>query len=239
MYKKTITVSVMCFLSVIFYGQETFQIEAKIGVEKKDNLVKITGIAMNKSSIHIEELDYLLLSLKKGNTGNYSKNKQSGTFCLKPNEVLDLAILQESVQQGEFLKVYLFIKNEGKLITKDSVMINLIDKKKLEQSLDETSIEIKGLVIDEVKTKIGKDFYDYFHQSYQSLNKKFPFYIFIYEKPTMGRGSIISIKVDDKILYEFRSNSKEEYLRSAARITLSRIVNYSRKRKMLFKQNRI
>ena len=229
----SIGVIMICFGGLS--AQDNFKIKANLEYSKKDDLVVVKARVNNKQSIYIQELNYFMLALKKGASGNYSKSDQSGYFSLAPNEEKLLATIQQNIQEGELLKIYLFIKKGKLVIAKDSVEISLIEVTNQNKPLLEDDIEITGLVIEEMRTKMGKDFYDFFHQRYQSQSYKFNFYIFIKEKPTFGRSSIITIQIDDRTIFEFRPRADEEYLRKAALVAFNRVLMYHKQRRALFK----
>jgi len=214
-------------------------INAKIVSKVIDNLVDIKGIAQNDENIYKEGYKYVLFSLKKGVNGNYSRNTQSGEFSMEPVEEKELSTLKINIQKGEECKVYLFIRKDGALISKDSTMIYSAETINRKQYIDESEIEITGLVIEDVKTKLGKDFYDYFYQKYTTSGSKYPFIVNITEKPSIGRGSKISIDVDDRVIFEFMTRPDDEYIQAAANQALRYIYNYSTQRKLLYKNKKI
>lgn len=120
-----------------------------------------------------------------------------------------------------------------KLISKDSLIVTDLkskDKKSLADEKDFT--EVEGITIDDTKTKVGKDFYDEFYMQYsRSENKKSP--VRITETPTMGRSSKITIKMDDKEIYAFLSNSSQDYITEQTQIALKAISEYSRKKELI------
>ena len=238
---KTVVINTLLFLFII-NGTSTFSQEnlnAKIVTNITDNLVNIKGLAQNDENIYKEGFDYLLFSLKKGVNGNYSRNTQSGEFSMEPTEEKELATLKINIQKGEECKVYLFIRKEGALVAKDSSIIYSAENRKKKKFVEESEIEIKGLVIEDVKTKLGKDFYDYFYQKYSSSGSQYPFIINITEKPSIGRGSKISIDVDDIVIFEFMTKPDDEFIQAAANQALRYVYNYSTQRKLLYKNKKI
>lgn len=214
-------------------------VEAKLVTKTVDNFVDIKGIATNLEATYNDELNYLLFSLKKGITGNYSRNSQEGKFSLNPNEEKELSSLSLNIQKGEECKVYLFVRKNKELISKDSTIIYSAEKLEEKAYVEESEIEIKGLVIEDVKTKPGKDFYDYFYQKYLTSGAQYPFIVNITEKPSIGTSSKITITVDDRVIFEFMSRPSDEYIEMAATQALSRIRGYSTQRKLLYKNKKI
>src|SRR5690606_10099601 len=105
-------------------AQEKPGIAGKIITDNQDGLLKIRAISENTSSIY-QELNYVLISLKKGKSGT-STNKQSGKFSLKPHETRTLSETNINLQPKDGLKIFLLVKDEptDKLVARDSVEIN-------------------------------------------------------------------------------------------------------------------
>lgn len=203
-------------------------VEGKIIVKNVDGLVNIDGIVENHTNIFIDEYNFNLVILKLDASGNYLKNSQSGEFSLKPDEIKKLATLKTEIRDNGEIKVFFFIMKDLKLISRDTAVIVSNIKKFRTKPITEETIEINGLVVEDVITKLGKDFYD-FYQAYSSSGAKHPFVINIIEKPLIGISSEIIIDIDDKIIYKMRTRPNEEYLQQSARQALAAINNYSEK----------
>jgi len=213
-------------------SQESKNITAKINLFQKDIFVMIDAVVDNTDHIYKNKLNYHLLSLKKeANSKMYTKDDWYGEFNLLPNEKKTITSLKLNIETGQQLKLYLFIKNNQQLIAQDSLKINEIVEILKTTAILEDEIEIKGLVVENVKTIIGKNFYDIFYQKYNRSGVKYAFVININEKPFIGgRGALISIEVDDKKIFEFQAKPDEEMLQKAADYTLKLIENYSKTR---------
>ena len=212
-------------------------VEAKILVKNADGLIDINGIVENRDKIHIIDYNFNLVVLKLDASGNYLKNAQSGEFSLKPNERKNLATLKIVIKDSDELKLYFFIRKDLKLIAKDTAIVVSNIKKLETKPIIEEEIEISGLVVEDVITKLGRDFYDFFYQEYSSRGSKYPFVINIIEKPLLGINSEITIDVDDRIIYKVITRPNEEYLQATAHQAILAIDDYSEKRKFLFKKN--
>lgn len=238
LFKNKITIIIILLFTNIVLSQEE-GVEAKIITKTVDNFIDIKGVAQNIDVTYKEGYSYLLFSLKKGQQGNYSRNTQSGEFSLEPNEEKLLSTLNINIQKGEECKVFLFIRKDDALIAKDSVLFQSAEATVEKKFIAESDIEINGLVVEDVKTKLGKDFYDYFYQAYTTSGSQYPFVINITEKPSIGRGSQVSIDVDDTIVFEFMTKPDDEFIQSAANEALKYIYNYSFQRKLLYKNKKI
>jgi hypothetical protein len=221
------------------YCQLNESVTGKINIQETDNLILIKAQVDNEEPIFKNDLYYNLLALKRTTSGNYSSNRQEGEFSLEPNESKNLSEIRLSVDAGEDLRIYLFIKQNNIVISKDSLLILPPKNQVQEKVVNEADFELKGIVIDEVITKVGKDFHDFFYQEYSTSGKQYPFIITIKEKPYFGRSSIISIISEDRTLFEFMSKPDEEFLKSVVKTTLQKVNLYAKQRKLLYKNSRI
>jgi len=241
--KQLKTHIILCCLLLSFsqiYSQLNETVKGKINIQESDNLILIKAQVENEEPLFKSNLFYNLVALKKSTSGNYSNNKQEGEFSLNPQESKTVSEIRLNLNADEELRIYLFIKREDILVSKDSILIlPQIQQQAQKKVVKEADFELKGIVIDEVLTKIGKDFHDYFYQDYLNSGTQYPFIITIIEKPYFGTSSIISVKVDDRVLYQFISRPDEEYLKSSVKISLQNLSQYSKQRKMLFRNSRI
>ena len=230
--RNAFLICVLIFQSFFVSSQETKNLKAKLNIDQIDIFVMIDAIVENNDHIYKNELTYHLLTLKReGNSKNYSKEDRFGAFTLVPNEKKIITSLKLNVEPNQELKVYLFIKNNEQLIARDSVRINEIIDILKTTKLREDEIEIIGLVVENVKTPFGKEFYDIFYQKYNQSGTKYSFVIDVNEKPFIGgRGALISIEVGDEKIFEFQARPDEDMLKKAADHTLKLIENYSKNR---------
>lgn len=238
----------MKFIYILFFKLMIFNVSAqqendvlsKIIMQKKDNFIILSAKVENEGVLFKEQLSYIFIALKKGKDGKYSNNKQSGDFSLDPHEEKELAIIRININNEEELRSHLLIMNKNKLVSKDSIFISDTQETlKKQRQIKENDFILKGIVVDEAFTKIGKDFYDFFYQEYLLSNRKYPFIIKIKEKPSFARSSILSLEVEDYKIYEFFAKPDEEYLKSNVKIVLQRIGNFAKRREQLRKINKI
>ncbi len=223
------------FLSVCAYGQEDKKIVAKIGKEVIEKQLKIKALVNNNTSTY-QELNYLLISIKKGAGGNLSNNKQSGKFSINPNESKSLSEMSVNLEKGDALKAFLYIRDEEtqKLIAKDSLEINQDFFKQTVGVVEkEEAFELSGLTIDDTKSKIGKDFYDLFYIQYNQIPDKSNSAITITELPARGTSGQINIQIDDKVIYSFMTNPSEDYLKEQLDFTLRYIKDFNSRKNLI------
>ena len=222
-------------LSVFVYGQEDKKIVTKIETEVIEKQLKIKALITNNTSTY-QELNYLLISIKKGAGGNLSNNKQSGKFSINPNESKSLSEMSVNLEKQDAIKAFLYIRDEQtqKLLAKDSLEINQdFFKKNVSVVEKEEAYEISGLMIDETKSKIGKDFYDLFYIQYNQNPDKSNSAITITELPARGTSGQINIQIDDKVIYSFMTNPSEDYLKEQLDFTLRYIRDFNSRKNLI------
>lgn len=223
------------FLSFVVYGQEDKKVTAKIESTTLEDQIKLKAVVTNNTAIY-QELNYLLISIKKGNGGNLSNNKQSGKFSINPNEVKVLSEINVNLEKKDALKAFLYIKDEEsqKLIAKDSLELNSdLFKKKVAKIEEDVFFELKGLTIDETKSKVGKDFYDLFYIQYSQIPDKSNSAVTVSELPVRGTNGQINIEIEDKVVYSFMTNPSEDYLKEQLVATLKYIKDFNAKKNLI------
>lgn len=243
---------VITFLSwpVFLFSQieKNNNVKANLDVKKEENIISIKARAINNDDI-IHDLSYLLISVKQSSTGNLSNNKQEGKFVINPDETKDLSQIVINSRPEDQIKIYLFIRNEreNQLISKDSVFINInkendistLNKKAVKQAeTREEDYSLKGLVIDNTKSKIGKDFFELFYSQYNQLPAQYSFVITVSELPSFGRNGIINIDDGDENLHSFRVVPNDDYIAAQVQLSLRQINNYDRENKLINKELR-
>lgn len=223
------------FLSVLAYGQEDKKVTAKIESSHIENQIKLKAVVINNTAVY-KELNYLLVSIKKGDGGNLSNNQQSGKFSVNPNEVKALSEISVNLEPKDALKAFLYIRDEETrtLVAKDSLELNNdLFKKKAAKIEEDAVYELKGLTIDETKTKVGKDFYDMFYLQYSQLPDKSSSAVTISELPLRGTSGQINIQIDDKVIYSFMTNPGEDYLKEQLVFSLKYIKEFNAKKNLI------
>jgi len=238
MHLSKIVFFIICLSCYVGFSQSEIDVYGKINVDKKDSFISLKAEINNDGLLHVDKLFYNFIALKKGIDDNYSNNRQSGEFSVKPTEKIEVSSIRVNLNEDEELKVYLFVKYRDKLISKDSLWIIPKDKKVAEKK-KEKDFFLKGIVVDEAITKIGKDYHDYFYQVYLLSGIKYPFVIKIKERPGMGRTSIIEVEVEDVKIHEFFSRPDEEFLKSNVGVALERLYFYAKQREELRKKSKM
>lgn len=93
-----------------------------------------------------------------------------------------------------------------------------VSKKETAQSNSERQLmlEIDGMVHDETRSKVGRDFYDVFYTHWQKPPNASNFSIRIYEQPSPSLGTIIYVQVNDMETFRMRLQPRYELIQQAA-----------------------
>ena len=81
-----------------------------------------------------------------------------------------------------------------------------------------------GLVVENTLTKAGRDFYKYFYSEYYNRGIQTKKNIVIEEVPGRMRSTRISVKIDDRVVWQFFSQPKKSFLQSMAITALDRCI---------------
>ena len=219
-------------------------IEAKIDVKVQGEVYEIFFSALNKTQID-KSLDYESKIIKKA-TANLAEEKfeHKDFFVLKPNEKINLTSAKIIPKDNQRIIVFLLIYDEGKPIGKDRIVINGMDgedgtlpsvKRQNQQNISKaTQNEVnlmQGVVVEDTKTKPGRDFYQYFFLEYNAQNINGEKIVKISEELAIGGNTMIKIFAGNDLVSQFFVNPRATYLKDMAINSVSRLNYY-------FRQNR-
>ncbi|WP_173837127.1 CsgE family curli-type amyloid fiber assembly protein [Flavobacterium sp. 14A] len=83
-------------------------------------------------------------------------------------------------------------------------------------------------MVDETKTKIGKDFYDLYYYKYNEYNINSTKIVTISEELSFGRNTKIVINIDNNVVYEFLARPDEEYIEAMVQSSVYQTYQYLR-----------
>lgn len=219
------------FLTPFAMAQENDKVTAKIETSNIEGSLAIKAIAQNLTDVH-QSLNYIFLAVKKDASKNMSSSKQQNKFTLLPKESKSLSEINLKVNKDDALKVYLFIKDEKteKVIAKDSLEMNAQSFKKdisYEKTSNEENMLLKGLILNETKTRVGDEFYSKFYKLLMMNGIQFNFRIRVAELPSTGTNTQIQIFADDENILSFIAKPDDDYLDDAVRQTIAGLIQYN------------
>lgn len=85
-----------------------------------------------------------------------------------------------------------------------------------ERRLLPPSYGINGLVVDETRTTIGRDFYDIFYDAWVAPDNSINYTIVVEEQPVPGRGTRLIVRLNDEVAFDTRLQPGYERIQQAA-----------------------
>ncbi|WP_299248878.1 CsgE family curli-type amyloid fiber assembly protein [uncultured Aquimarina sp.] len=223
---------IILFLLIVQFSNGQFtntDVIAKIKTESIDDIISVSAEATNSTEVY-KSLKYTFSIFRTDLDNNVTKNNQEGRFTLEANEQKNLATVSVGVDETDKIVILLLIYEEETIVGKDRIAFNeeakAKKKKKEEEYTEDDGIELKGIVIEETKTKPGKDFYEFFYNSYTLNRINGSKIVGVYEKLSFGRSTIIQVKIEDKVIHEFLGKPDIEYLERMSKFAIRRVYKY-------------
>ena len=238
------------FLFLTFIGSAQIyntQIEAEISLVSNGEFFEITGFATNKT-VSSASLHYVLSVIKSNsNTSNLNKNEQKGRFVLEPGQKIPLSkVTVNSSSQDRVIILLLIYDVDDNILGKDRIVLNdyeadaegensiavkeaIIKKNKLTVDAKhggDDGVFLKGIVVENTKTKPGRDFFKAYSQKYNNNNILGEKIITIDEVIALGSNTRIQLKVENDVIFQFFVNPRADYIQDMVDIAIKRTSNY-------------
>ncbi len=91
---------------------------------------------------------------------------------------------------------------------------------------NDVEIEIDGLLVDDTKTKSGKDFYDLFYSDWNAPVGSKNFTITVSEKPFRLTSTMIQVSINDNIVYQGILQPRQDILEALTEEAIATTQNY-------------
>lgn len=98
------------------------------------------------------------------------------------------------------------------------------------------NLEIDGLVIDETKTKSGKEFYDLFYRDWVPPDGAKNYTVFIVEKPFRLNQTFVEVSINETMVYQSFLQPRYEYIENIALESITSTQFYLSQYEELLKQ---
>lgn len=95
-----------------------------------------------------------------------------------------------------------------------------------QESERQIMMEIDGMVLDETRSKVGRDFYDVFYSNWQSPDNASNFSIRIAEQPSPSLGTIIYVEVNDTEAFRMRIQPRFDFIKQAGQYAVRQTYSY-------------
>ena len=142
-------------------------------------------------------------------------------------------------EDGKFILLLVLYDTDDKPVGQDRIELNsdngsqkMVVKEnsprteKKDEAAPQDGVIVGGLVLENTLTKAGRDFYKYFYSEYYNREVKTKKNIIIEEVPGRIRNTRISVKIDNRLIWQFFSQPKKSFLQSMAKTALSRCIAY-------------
>ncbi len=226
------------------------QVEAKINTQQYGDVIQFTASALNKTPSS-QSLRYSFSVIKNNGSGsNSSKNEQTGRFVLDLGEKKNLSTTTVNVNETDRIIILLLVYDEkDALLGMDRYVINgneedekikEFETKKNEAAVNvspdaverhEDGVVLRGIVIEETKTKPGRDFYKMFYSLYSSNNVNGDEIVTVKEVLAINNNTKIEIFIANEKVVEFFIRPQNEYLKAMSEISIKRVYWFLQKHK--------
>ncbi len=217
------------------------EVEAKININESDKILEVVASARNKTNVS-QTLRYVLSVNRTDVNGNQSKEEQNGRFVLNPLEKKNLSKVTASIQGDDKVIILLLIYDlYDTILGKDRLVFNdegddyvsIIQKEELAEIINDVDAKdigvLRGIVIEDTKTKAGRDFYKAFTDGYRNNNINGDKIVTVKEVLSLGRNTKIEVLVAERIIVEFNVNPRSDFLQQMANFSLQRVVAHFEK----------
>lgn len=177
-------------------------------------------------------------TMKIGGETEIRENK----FLIRSGKTQALSKAVAFFTEGEFDLIKLEIFQNEELVSVDSLTAEMVEKealakaktakpkqKSVTQANTFSDLEIDGLIIDETRSKVAHNFYEYFYNKWTTPANVKGYLITIREMPSRGLASRISIEINGENLVERALEPRDEVLEQTAGQLVAAIQNYLQK----------
>jgi len=219
--------SILVFLSLFIskhaialsLSQDSFLV--KIDIQEKGNISSIKGVLSNKIDKDVE-VKYSMDIERSGKNGT-TNNKQSGTILSpKQNEVV-LSETNLNINEDDYYKISINVFFNNQLIAQNSVEkgtkpsnVQKLTKTTKKQLAPTDDIELDGFIIDATRTKVGRDFYTYFYNSWVAPKGAKNYTITIKELPARGRLARLTVLINNKEVVQRFLQPRNDLIKATA-----------------------
>ncbi len=217
-----------------FYNKE---VVAKINIEAGSEFYIFKATTENKTNVGYSlRYEYTLYVTEEN--GEVSKSSQENRFFIEAyhKKILNKLTLNYNFEKKCIILFLIYDEND-KIVGKDRLELEQGGKTKiksknkfaqantnLNKGTTQNKYIPKGFINKKLITRSGKDFFRYFYSDFYNLDVVTDKNISIEEKFGRGRNTRIVVKVEDKIVLQFFTQPRKDFLVSAAKTALSRVL---------------
>jgi len=181
------------------------------------------------------------MTLEKESLKGKTKESFDGTFVTQPQIPMMIAEVEVDLKKREYFVIIFNVFNKKKdLVGTDTLTSEKIDptltppppslpivKNNLEKpGMNPDALEIDGLILDETRTKMGRDFYELFYKKWSPPIGTSDFLITIKELPSRGIGARVSIVVNENVVLSRFLQPRGDIVEEQANISIVFVKRY-------------
>ena len=231
---KYIILFICVVVNTVCLSQESnTEIIAKIEVEKLADVLNIKSVVSSRTEL-IKTLRFEMLVFRKNpETSIVAKADNSGRIVLQPNEKKTLAQIKINQNTKDKVTAVILVYNsDNKLVGKDrQVILNNDEKetlKKIKQQpiKEDDYVGLRGIVVENTKTKPGRDFYIDFYSNYRLKGINGKEVVKVTEQFSFGRNTIMEVSVGNTIVHRFFVQPTRDFIEEQSRIAIINVFRY-------------
>ncbi|WP_297098655.1 CsgE family curli-type amyloid fiber assembly protein [uncultured Draconibacterium sp.] len=115
-------------------------------------------------------------------------------------------------------------------------LIKEITEEKAQKVSRDADLEIDGLLVDETKTKSGRDFYDLFYRDWEAPANAKNYSIFVTEKPYRLTTTQIQVKINETLVFQSFLQPRGDIVETLAQQAVARTQIYLQNYEAILKQ---
>lgn len=99
----------------------------------------------------------------------------------------------------------------------DQIVQREKNKEEAHPEISDNGLEFGGLIINETRSKLGKDFFNIFYQFWEAPEGAPNFLLTVSERPIPGMGALVSINLDNQPIYRSKLQPRNAVIEQQAR----------------------
>lgn len=226
------------FVPAWLQSQEDSGIAARLELREQDGQMELTGYCDNHSG-RARSLSYKLSYQRIDSRNNRSSSSQGGAFELADGESLSLSTSSVNIDEESYLVATLEILEGEKTVARQSRTVGKPAVAPAPQSEAPKEghnppqprpsqgqnnygpagddIEMgAGFIVDETRTRAGRDFYDEFYRNWEEPLGAADYIIRIEERPSPGRSTLVTVTLNGEQIFARMLQPKPEYISELA-----------------------
>lgn len=115
-------------------------------------------------------------------------------------------------------------------------IVEQVTKQPAKSNGDDIELEIDGLLVDDTKTKAGKDFYDLFYSGWEAPPEAKSYTITVSEKPFRLSNTIIAVSINENLVYQAILQPRQDIIEAQTEDAIATTQDYLANYEEIMKQ---